>query len=368
MNKTYFIKIMITLSLIFTMTACDKEENKVILKEPGKTITIIDESDKVEREPDVSVEKIDHYENVIITDWLDDDTVILSRQNETLDKMSLAELSEHYPKSLYLLDITTKDYKVLKEQKDVFLDGAYLSMDKKYLLYYEATLGDPVYYVMNMDTMESFGIMGEPIGGAITAKWADNDTVIGPAYSGGAYLADRNGKITLVDEIKEEPLYFVDKIGDTVYYIRQYDGILRKLNLTTKEKVDQLEGVQKVIPSPDGKQMIVLQLQTNPTRESMLVYDLESGEKVNIVEGVEMGSVSGVSWSPDQRMIAYNLKEDVNNTSVRSLYVYDVLTGASSQIAVDVFNLTTSWSPSGEMLACTEFVGTHVNSSIIYLK
>jgi TolB protein len=364
MKNTYFIRTLITLTIIFTMTACEKEEKKVTIKEPGKTITIIDDTDKEQSKPEISVEKIDRYEKVSITDWLDEDTVIVSKENESLDKMGLAELSEQYPRSLYLYDLTAKDYKLVKEQKDVFLDGATLSKDKKYLLYYEYSLGDPVFYIMNMDSLEGFGIMGEPIGGGISAKWADNETVIGAAYSGGAYLANTTGEITLINDLKEEALYLIEKINDNIYYNTLYDGTLMKLNLSTKETVSlDLEQVYDTIPSPDGKQMLILQ--EIGTKKTMLVYDLESGEKITIAEGAEL---NGVSWSPDQRRVAYNLKEDENNTTSSSLYVYDMLTGESTQIAVDTQNLSTSWSPSGEKLAFTEWDGAKYNSSIISLK
>lgn len=221
---------------------------------------------------------------------------------------------------------------------------------------------------MNMDTLESDKIMGEPIAGAINARWSDNDTIVGTADSAMEFLADRTGNIIFIDELQEEIFHLVEKKGNNIYYARQNDrGTLRKLDLTTKENIELLERVQRVIPSPDGKQLLIVQFQVNPLRESLLVYDLESGEKISIVEGAEVSSLSALSWSPDQRMIAYNLKEDVNNTSLRSLYIYDILTGESSQIAVDVHNLSTSWSPSGEKMACTEF-GARVNSSIIYLN
>jgi TolB protein len=364
MKNTYFIKILLTIALIFTMTACDKEEQKITIKEPGKTITIIDEADQEESTPGIAVEKIDRYEKVNITDWLDDDTVITSKENETLDKMSLAELSENYPKSLYLFDLTTKDYKLLKEQEEVFLEGATLSPNKKFLLYYEYSLGDPVFRVLNLDTQEDYGLMGEPIGGAISAKWANDTTVIGVAYSGGAYLADATGEITKVDGLKEEALYLVEKIKDSIYYNTQYDGTLMKLDLKTGEKVSlNFSQVYDILPSHDGKQMLILQ--ADGTKNSMLVYDLESGEKVNIAEGTEL---NGVSWSPDQRRIAYNLKEDKNNTITSSLFVYDILTGESTQLAVDMDITDTSWSPSGEKLAYTQWDGTNYNSSIIYIK
>lgn len=359
-----FITTILMITFIFTMTACDKEENKVTIKEPGKTITIIDDTQKDVDTPKPSVVKIDQYEKVNITDWMDENTVIIAKENDTLDKISLAELSEHYPMSLYLFDLTTKEYKLVKEQKDVFLGGASLSKDKKFLLYYEYSLGDPTFYVMNMDTMEDFGIMGDPIGGGISAKWANDNTVIGAAYSGGAYMIDNTGKITIVEGLEKEALYLVEKINDGVYYNTQYDSTLMKLDLNSNEKVSlNLGQVYDLQPSPDGKQMLLLQV--DGTKNTLIIYDIESGEKIIIAEGTEF---SGLSWSPDQRRIAYNRKEDKNNTAVSSLYVYDTLTGDSTQIAVDIDNPSTSWSPSGEKLAYSEYDGTQYNSSVINLK
>ncbi len=370
MRSKYVKAAMMALTITILMTGCGKADNKVTVQESGKTITILEPSKQEESSPKISAAKIDRYEKVIITDWLNENTVILSKENETLDKMSLAELSEHYPRSLYSLDINTKEYQLIKEQKDGNLEEARLSLDKKYLLYSMNTLGDPSYYLMNMDTLDTYGLAGEPIGAAMSAQWTDKNTVIGAAYSGGAYLADLTGKLTLIDELKEEALYLLIKIGNSIYYTTQYDNTLMKLNLETKEKSAYLEQVLDIIPSPDGKQMLIIQYQPELNKQTMSVYDLESGDKLSIVEGAELDGIYGVSWSADQRRIAYNLKEDVNNKAVRSLYVYDMLTGEASQIAVDVFNLTTSWSPSGDKLACTEWDGTwtRINSSIIHLQ
>ncbi|MDF2908139.1 MAG: hypothetical protein K0R34_3460, partial [Herbinix sp.] len=355
MKKT--LAAILTITMISAMTACQKAEEKVTIKEPGKTITIIDDTKQEESKPNISVEKIDQYEKVNITDWLDEDTVVVSKENELLDKMSLAELSENHPRSLYRFNLTTKDYKLVKEKEEVFLEGAVLSKDKKYLMYYEYSLGDPVFYVMNMDTLKDFGIVGEPIGGAISARWADHDTVIGAAYSGGAYLADSTGKITIVEGLEEEAIFLIEKIDDNIYYNTQYDGTLMKFNIEAKEKVSlNLEQVYDIQPSPDGKQMLIVQADGN--KSTMLVYDLESGEKITVAEGTEL---DGESWSPDQRLIAYNLKEDVNNSTASNLYVYDMLTGEATKIAVDIENSSISWSPSGDKLAYSEYDGTQYN-------
>ena len=278
--------------------------------------------------------------------------------------MKLAELSENYPRSIYLLNIKTKEYTLIKEQQNAFLEIASLSPDKKYLLYSVYDLGDPAFFFMNMDTRESFGITGAPIGGAISAKWADNENIIGTAYSGGAYLADKSGNISIIDELKDEALFLVEKVNNDIYYNTQSDGSLMKLDLNTNEKVKL--GIDRVValyPSPDGKQMLILQ--ADDSKNILLTYNPESGESISIAEGLEL---SGVSWSPDQRFITYNLSENINNIATGSFYVYDLLTGDTTHLTSYIKNTRTVWSPSGKKLILTEWFGTFYNSTIIYLK
>ncbi len=365
MKNTKTLRIILALTLLLTVTACDKrkEEDRVIIKEPGKSITVIDNSGEDTGEPGVSVEKIDKYENVEISDWLDEDTVIVSKENDTLDKISLAELADNYPKSLYLYNIKTKEYKLLKEEKNVNLGDVSLSADKKHLLYTEYTLGDPAFYVMNLDTSEAFGIKGDNIAGAVSARWAGNE-VIGAAYSNGGYSADTTGKISVLEDLKEEALFVVRKINDNLYYNTSYDESLFMLNPATKEKVNlNLANVYDVLPSPDGNKMLVLQ--SSGSKKIMTLCNTDGSAQKIIAEGTELG---GVSWSQDQRMIAYNLKGDGNGTAAAGLYIYDMLTGKSTQIAVDIQNAVTCWSPSGEKLVYAEWDGNQYNSSIAYLK
>ena len=251
---------------------------------------------------------------------------------------------------------------MIKEQENAFLEAVGLSPDKKYLLYYLYDLGDPSFYCLNTADSESFAITGDPIGGAISAKWADNDSIIGAAYSGGAYLADPSGKITLIDELKDEALYLVEKVNNSIFYNTQYDGTLIKLDLNIGEKLKLgIENVFALLPSPDGKQMIILQAAEE--RNILLVYDLISGEKTVIAEGIEL---SGVSRSPDQRYIAYNLTEVKNGNTTSSLYVYDLLDEEATQLLTDTAIIRSLWSPTGKKLLITDWDGEYYNSGIIY--
>jgi TolB protein len=363
MKTKNLMKAIILITVFFTMTGCEKDDNKTIINESGKPITIIEDTNEDTKGPTITVEKIEQFSNQDITDWLDEDTVIVSKENETLEKISLAELSEYYPKSLYMYNITSGEYELIKEEKEVFLLEAQLSSDKEYLLYQNASLGDPAFYILNMDTHEEFGIMGDPIGGAISASWADNEVVIGAAYSGGAYLAGRTGDISVIEGLTDEALYLIRKVEDVIYYNTLFDNTLMKFDLNTKEKVStNLKQVNDVIFSPDGTQMLVIQI--NGAKKSMILSELAGENKINIVEGLE---INGISWSEDQRMIAYTLKTDEKNTTGNGLYVYDTLTNESTQIAVGKEIISTRWSPTGEKLVYTELDGNQINSNIVYI-
>ncbi len=366
MKKTQTIRIICALILLITTTGCSTEnkKDKVTIKEPGGSITIVDNAGDETGDPDVSIVRIDTYENLEISDWMDSDTVIVSKENESLGKMSLEELSDSYPRSLYQYNLNTKEYKLLKEQKELNLGGAKLSPDKKNLLYYGNSLGDPSYYVLNIETLKSFGISGEPIGNAGSAKWADNDTVIGAGYMNGAYYATIEGDIASFEELEQKAVFILEKIKDRVYYNTADDTTLMALNQSTKEIVSLgLTNVSGVYPSPDENQLLVLQY--NGSKQTLLLCDGDGSNVKTLAEGIELG---GVSWSPDQRMIAYSIKGDGSSTGTGSLYIYDMLTGKSTQIAVDMGNGITCWSPTGEEIAYSQWDGKQYNSSIVYLE
>ena len=359
-------KLILAVALLLALTACNKaiDEDREIIKEPGKTIIVIDGKDNEAGETVISVKKIDRYENMAIADWLKDDIIIVSKENTSLEKMSLSELADSHPRSLYLLNLDNNEYKLLIEKANAHMGEASLSEDKKNLLYHEYTLGDPAFYVMNMDTLKSFGIKGSNIAGAMSAKWGDNETVVGAAYSGGAYSANISGQIALIEGLKGKALVIVEKIKDKIYYNTNSDEGLWSLDLVTKEAADlNLKNVYRILPSPDENKMMVLQ--GKGAKQSLIICDTDGSNGKIIAEGKE---ISGVSWSRDQRMIAYNMKSDINGNTVNGLYIYDTLNGEATQVAVGVQYLSTSWSPSSEALAYAEWDGIKYNSSIIYLE
>lgn len=349
--------------LLFTVgCAAVPGGDRVIIDEPGKTITVIEETPEDNRKPVISVVKIDRFDNMEISDWLNEHTLIVSKENTTLDKMEIPEASGTHPKSIYTYDLTADEYQLLKAMNKGNLGGAVLSSDRRTLLYHEFTVGDPSFYLMDMDSDDEPLVLGKMITSAMSAKWAADDSVIGASYNGGAYVSDPSGNVTFVEGLKNESLIVTDKVSGFLYYTLP-DETLWKMDLQTREKVSLgLSNVYSLSHSPDGREILVVQ--SDGAKFTLSLYDTEGANRTLIAEGQEIGAVS---WSPDQRMIAYQMKNDADGRSTSGLYVHDLLTGETSRIAVDVAPYATTWSPSGKELVFNETDGTSNHSSIVYL-
>ncbi|WNS41324.1 hypothetical protein [Paenibacillus sp. MMS20-IR301] len=375
--KNKLIKVAAAPVLLMSLIACNADQagNAVVTPEPTSTAQA-GQSDPATAVPEatagpaakpapssVAAGEIEHFEDLTISDWVDDNTVIVSKENEQLGTMSLAELSGSYPKSLYLYHLDTKEYELLKEQKDTNLGEAELSPDGKYLLYSEYTLGDPAYYVMDLGSKKTSGIKGEPVAGAISAEWADDNTVVGPAYSGGAFTADVTGKIAAVKGLGAEGLIIVRQSKDKLYYTSNSNETLQMLDRTTGEQASlPLDRVGGVVPSPDGTQLLVQQY--TDTSQKLLLTDAGGENPQVIVEGAELG---GFSWSPDQQRITYSSAEAADGDGPSALYIYDLSTKESAKIAEGSGSLDTSWSPSGKALSYNEWDGKRSSSNVVPL-
>ncbi|SDX55364.1 hypothetical protein [Paenibacillus sp. CF384] len=352
-------------ALLLTLTACsgNNEGNRQVIKEPGKTITVIDKgNEKPTAGPAITLGDIKMYGKTEVFGWLDEDTVIVSKENDSLAKMKLEELADSYPRSLYRVNLKTGDFVPLKEQENVFLGGASLSPDKKHLIYQAYTLGDPAFYVMNLETLKSVGLAGDPIGGAMSAGWTDDGSIIGASYAGGAYTATAEGDIAALKELDKGALIIVAKLGNSIYYNSNADEALKVLHLDTKETKDMgLGSVGSVIPSPDGKQLLVKQY--DGSKVKLVLCDLDGGNAKTIAEGAEIGAIS---WSADQRLIAYSMQGEASGATVKGLYVHDLLSDEATRVVVDVENaVSSSWSPSGNKLSYSVWNGSSYDSGIV---
>lgn len=363
MNKSKLAKMACVPILLLTITACsgEKEGNREVIQEPGRTITIIDNETKTPAAgPVITVGDIKKYEKMYMYDWMDEETVIVAKENEALGKMKLEELSDTYPQSLYKYNVKTGEFTPLIEKENVYIGGVNLSPDKKHLVYQEYIIGDPSFFMLNLETLETTSI---PM--AMSAKWVDNDHVIGASYAGGAYTATTSGEIDVIAEINEEFLFLVNQVGSNIYYNTNAYEALMVLDLKTKEiKELGFNTASNIIPSPDGTQLLVEYY--DESKGAIVLTDLDGTNKKTIVEGAEL---VGISWSKDQRFIAYSKQDEVNGAMVKGLYVHDLLSGEQTRILANIESaMSTSWNPSGKALSYSVWNGSSYESSIIEIE
>ncbi|SMP43707.1 hypothetical protein [Anoxynatronum buryatiense] len=351
-------KILISILFVFVLTTlvgCQAQsDHEEVMEEPVENVNIAEntEDDDVSF---LSVDKMEQYEGMEISDWLDENTVIVSKENETLEKMKLEELSDSYPISLYTYSLSTNEFRLLKEEENRFMGGATLSDDGSHLLYSGYTLGDPGYYVMNLDTLESFNIEG-----AYSAHWGDEGAVVGASYKGGAYSASTSGVITPLGDLNQESLFIVRKSNHAVYYNTQSETALMKLDLETNQKTSlNIDDVVGLFPSSGGDHLLVLQ--SDGTTERLILCDVQ-GESIQII--VESKEIRGVAWSPDEKMIAYSRTDTVD----WGIYGYDLIRNKEFNIVPGEESRGIHWSPSGRKLSFVHANTTDYNSSIVYFK
>ena len=77
-----------SLFVLLTLSACSlkQEESSEEIEKPSDSM-IDGENDSIENELDfISIEKIETYEGMEITDWIDEQTVVLAKENQELGK------------------------------------------------------------------------------------------------------------------------------------------------------------------------------------------------------------------------------------------------------------------------------------------
>ena len=353
MKKNRLLICIILLSFVLMLSACQQQSPTPNPPEPSQNEP--DDENRFE----ATAEQIEIYDNIEITDWVDESTVIVSKENESLEKMRLSELSEQYPRSLYQYNFDTDEYTLLKEQENIFLSGAKLSSDKNHILFEGFSLGDPVIYVMDINTSETYNIPE-----AYSASWSDDGKVVGASYKGGAYEASPQGEVTTLAPQLQGSLFIVRKIGDKVFYNSSDDPSLRMIDLNTDQQEElNIDNVYNIIPLQDRNQLLILQ--DDGTNTNLLLVDNDGG---NLRELAEVDDIQGISWSEDQKIVAYILTRDEDGISKKGIFLHDIERDEAIEIIPDTASHNIIFSPTGKKLVYLEQNDFNVTSTLVDLE
>ena len=329
----------------------------------NKNITIIGDTKNI-LATEVIASKIDTYEGVIGHDWIDENKIVITKENKELEpvKIDNAKLKADFEaKKIHLYDLNGKSEKSIGDQSK-FQDGVILSPGNKYMFYRNEFEEKATGYIADMQGNTKVEISDNDLNeyDLSEANWVNDEELIIPCHSiGGFAIIDVDGKIEKIRDVEkgtmgtEDPLNGLSitspiKCGDKIYYVTIHRGAddddkLKVYDINKKEnRVLAKYDVQKFSLSPNKEQLLMITSNFDKNVDELIAMDLGGKQREILVEGY----IVGAKWSPDGTKVAYIL----NDEGREGLYVVDVKTNKESLIATGEYYIPMAWSPSGQKI------------------
>lgn len=338
----------LTLSSACGYTTAGREE----IQKGDKKITVLNainssETGNTAIDNDFDIEKIDRYEGMRGEDWLGNESILITRENQELkpvrifDQMSLI-------RNLYSYNLKSKDEKSISKKTE-YIWMPIVSPNGKYIFceMFEAgrytglisDLGGNVKAAVEEDAAKGFRLSFNQ------ARWVDNEEVIIPSSGEGVCLINVNSKISKIEGIGRMQTDRAAKVDDKIYYISTERNLVAYDIISKQSKVVK-DNVLDFELSPE-KVMFAIQKRVSESRNALVLTDLAGSEKATLTEAK---AIFGISWSPDQSKLAYILtSEDESKTG---LHVMDLKSKEDLYVSRDFLNVDNGlkWSPSGKKI------------------
>ncbi|MDQ0196531.1 hypothetical protein [Paenibacillus wynnii] len=345
-NKSKMSKmalILMSIVSLLSIAACGSgdAETRTVVEKSGQKITVMDNaSESVYTQ--LKLEGIDKLDGVRGMDWLNDDTLVVDKENTQMTAVTV-EGEKRYPHNFYLRNLSTGKEQPLKESEQS-LGFALLSPDKKNVFYKETYEATGIGYIMNLETGVTVKT-GDAEFMTTEGEWSDNEHVIFPNMEGDILKVDLNGKSELAVDTGVTYVHNVVQSGSKIYYVAHEDSQLIAYDTDSKQSKVIKKEVMWVIPSPDGSRLAIVK-RTAPTEMTLFLCDDEGNEQSALASGTQ---VFGTSWSPDGSKLAYTTTAENGNEN--RLFITEVETGEQTPISNDMqASDKLRWSPSGKKL------------------
>ncbi|AEV69657.1 TolB family protein [Acetivibrio clariflavus] len=337
-----FLAIAMTIAVL---TACNSNiPGRTTIKDGDKTITIIEPRATAEND-ELRVEKIDEYKDIRALDWQNEDRLLVSKKNTNVNKIS-SEGEVFYPNNLYIFDIISGEYRILKEESANQLFAEF-SPDKKHIFYKTNSEETARGYVMDSQGQNAVSVTGDKTMYVMAGKWVDNERVIYPDFGNGIYEGDISGKIVEVVNLGSESANYAFRNGNDIYYLTS--GLeLKKYNLDSKVTDTLDENVFKIFPSGDMSKLAYVKM-TKDEKVELIMADMDFNKKT-LAEGM---AISQAAWSPDNTRLVFSITKEASEES--GIYLSDFKSGETSRISLFDEVIGFSWSPSGKKISVCRF-------------
>ena len=338
----------LTLSSACGYTAAGREE----IQKGDKKITVLNlkappEAGNTALGNDFGIEKIDRYEGMRGEDWLGDDFILITRENQELepvrvfDQMSLV-------RNLYSYDLKSKEEKSISKKTE-YIWMPIVSPDGRHIFYEKFEAGRYAGLISDLEGNEKAAVEVDPAKGFILsfsqAKWVDNEEVIVPSSGEGVCLVNVNSKVSKIEGIGRMQTDRAVKVDDKIYYVSTERNLVAYDIISKQSKVVK-DNVLDFELSPE-RDMFAVQRKVSESRNALVLTDLYGIEKATLAEAK---ATFGISWSPDQDKLAYLMISEDESKS--GLHVMDLKSKEDIYVSRDFLNVDNGlkWSPSGKKI------------------
>ncbi|PGM55439.1 hypothetical protein [Bacillus sp. AFS053548] len=340
MFKKYIIKVFFLVSTILLISGCQSQNDDIVIEKKHKKITVLTGNEEVVTN-ELALEKIDRFEGIRGTDWLDDHTILTEQKNTKLPKSVMTDNGDYtYHINLFSYDLNTNKSKVLASEEHDQV-GAVISPDKKHIFYKQTEDGNSgTGFIINSEGTGKVKV-SEPdtiYAFATEGRWIDNHTIIYSTIFQQMYSADLNGQVKKIDANSD------------------------KVNLIRKKYNEQK--VEWVIPSPNQKQFAIVR-KIAATKRELFITDETGRKTVSLATGTQ---IFGAGWSPNSKTLAFSvISEDKGE---RGLFVIDVKSRKITQLSTDLDEIAgpITWSPSGKKILVSKvMLKDNLNEFVAYV-
>lgn len=309
------------------------------LKNEEKIVVLDEEEYKIEEN---IIEKIEKYEDVMFMDWMNENEIIISKENKDIHLVD--QYNEEYsPLNIYSYNFDTKEDKILSLQK-YNEEMAILSPDKNHIFYKRSDEYLYTGFIYDVKNNKNIQITKEHELVGRAGYWLNNKEILLTTAYGKVFIVNTEGKTSLLLDVKDR-IYDVLKIENKIYYTSKY-GELYIYHLDTKQKELMMKDVGRVILSPDYENLAIVKYEENSNQE-IIITDLKGTMLSSLSKG---NQIRGVSWSPDGRKVAYAVNV---NGNIDGIYITDLKTQKINFVTGDfryISQQPIKWSSSGKKI------------------
>jgi len=352
-----------SLAIAVPVFANKQSEKSKIIKSGDKTICVVEDTKNILAD-NITVSKINAYEGVLGYDWLDENQIIVSKENKELKPIK-TQIGEFEVQNLYSYDLNSKKEKSIAD-KSKCQTYAISSPDKKHIFYVNDFEKENIGYITDSEGNIKLKINEPSMGLAdlTEANWINDEELIMP-YSNikGFYIVKIDGTSTKIENVEKEKMTTEDllkttedllnrlsimgpvKVEDKIYYRTIFKGEkkMKVYDINTKETKEFIKDeVMDFQLSPDKQHFIMDVVSPNKQKNALMVADLEA-ENMKILDE---GYIFGENWSPDGKNVSYISNEE----GKEGIYLVDIKTNKKELISKGEYYVPLAFSPSGKKI------------------